>query len=97
MLVLAVLLTRRVRNLPPFGTDTTGVLPVLWLLGNEPRLANVDQLNLDVLRIAAMYEVDPNSLLYQRGHNSGQKTYEGDESSSEQHLFHSGSDDVEGR
>ncbi|KAJ3556626.1 hypothetical protein NM688_g1920 [Phlebia brevispora] len=37
--------------------DISGLLPMLWLLGNEPRLAEIDKPDLDVLRTAGMYEV----------------------------------------
>lgn len=30
---------------------------MLWLLGNEPRLADIQEPNLDALRTAGMYEV----------------------------------------
>ncbi|KAJ3556630.1 hypothetical protein NM688_g1919 [Phlebia brevispora] len=37
--------------------DVSRLLPMLWLLGNEPRLAAVQQPDLDTLRAAGMYEV----------------------------------------
>lgn len=41
----------------PF-VDTSGVLPVVWLLGSEPRLADVEEPNIDALRKAGMFEFD---------------------------------------
>lgn len=41
----------------PF-VDTSGVLPVVWLLGSEPRLADVEEPNIDALRRAGMFEFD---------------------------------------
>ncbi|KAJ3543508.1 hypothetical protein NM688_g5846 [Phlebia brevispora] len=37
--------------------NVSGLLPVLWLLSDEPRLATVKEPNLDALRAAGMYEV----------------------------------------
>ncbi|KAJ3557272.1 hypothetical protein NM688_g1559 [Phlebia brevispora] len=34
--------------------DVSGLLPILWLLGNEPRLAAMEKPDLDVLRAAGM-------------------------------------------
>ncbi|KAJ3523100.1 hypothetical protein NM688_g8780 [Phlebia brevispora] len=38
--------------------DISGLLPILWLLGNEPRLAALEEPDLDALRAAGMYLVD---------------------------------------
>ncbi|KAJ3540257.1 hypothetical protein NM688_g6252 [Phlebia brevispora] len=37
--------------------DVSGVLPILWLLGKEPRLMSVEDPDIDALRAAGMYEV----------------------------------------
>lgn len=41
----------------PF-VDTAGVLPVVWLLGSEPRLAELQEPDIDALRKAGMFEFD---------------------------------------
>ncbi|KAJ3556888.1 hypothetical protein NM688_g1775 [Phlebia brevispora] len=59
LFVLAVLLTLKSGYLAKDGVynDISGLLPMLWLLGNKPRLAAVEQPELDALRAAGMYEV----------------------------------------
>ena len=52
------------------GLDTSGVLQVAWLLGNEPHLAKVEEPNLEALRVAGMYEVDPMGLRMRRANTS---------------------------
>ncbi|KAJ3551018.1 hypothetical protein NM688_g4948 [Phlebia brevispora] len=43
--------------------DVSGLLPILWLLGNEPRLATMEEPDLDALRVAGTYIVtDVNKL-----------------------------------
>ncbi|KAJ3556625.1 hypothetical protein NM688_g1922 [Phlebia brevispora] len=37
--------------------DVSGLLPILWLLGNEPRIAAIERPDVDALRYAGMYEV----------------------------------------
>ncbi|KAJ3551977.1 hypothetical protein NM688_g4402 [Phlebia brevispora] len=37
--------------------DVSGLLPVLWMLGNEPRLAAIGNPDVDALRAAGMYEI----------------------------------------
>ncbi len=39
----------------PF-VDTSGVLPVVWLLGSEPRLAELEEPDINALRKAGMFE-----------------------------------------
>ena len=38
--------------------DTTGVLPVIWLRGNEPRLAEIEEPKTNALRKAGMFEIE---------------------------------------
>ena len=45
----------------PF-VDTTGVLPVIWLLGNEPRLAALEEPKTNALRNAGMFEIESDVL-----------------------------------
>ncbi|KAJ3541672.1 hypothetical protein NM688_g6052 [Phlebia brevispora] len=46
--------------------DVSGLLPVLWLLGNEPRLAGIEEPDIDDLRAAGMYEVPGTGNLHLR-------------------------------
>ncbi|KAJ3556886.1 hypothetical protein NM688_g1777 [Phlebia brevispora] len=59
LFVLAVVLVARsgafARNV--IYNDVSGLLPVLWLLGNEPGLTAVEKPDVDALRAAGMYEV----------------------------------------
>ena len=63
----AIVLIRRVQR-AEFHTDidTSGVLQVAWLLGSEPSLAKVEQPDLEALRVAGMYDVDPDTLRHRR-------------------------------
>ena len=86
LLVLAVFLIRRTSHAKyPFDVDTSGVLQVAWLLGSEPRLAKVEQPDIDVLRVAGMYDIDPDALLFRRANAS--KAEPKDDSSDEQQLY----------
>ena len=67
LLALAAFLIRKTRHaVYPNGFDTSGVLQIAWLLGNEPRLAEVKQPDLDTLRVAGMYEIDHEALRFRR-------------------------------
>ena len=75
-----MLLIRRIQrsNVDPHtDVDTTGVLQIAWLLGSEPRLARVERPELEALRIAGMYDVDPHTLRYRRmGSSMSEKSAE---------------------
>ena len=65
LFIVAALLVRRTkrhRDDLDLELDAAGVLQLTWLLGNEPRLLQVDQPGLDTLRAAGMYEIDPKAI-----------------------------------
>ncbi|KAJ3552578.1 hypothetical protein NM688_g4081 [Phlebia brevispora] len=49
--------------------DVSGLLPILWLLGNEPRVAELEEPNLDALREAGMYFVPGMDRLRRHSHS----------------------------
>lgn len=67
--------------------DMSGVLPVVWLLGSEPRLADIEEPDTDALRKAGMFEFDSevferleSSSISRRTRNVKPEGYEGVES-----------------
>ncbi|KAF7798576.1 hypothetical protein EIP86_009798 [Pleurotus ostreatoroseus] len=59
LFIVFVCRTRHVRKQDGPLVDSTGLLPMLWLLGNEPSLKHISKPDLDALRAAGMYEVAP--------------------------------------
>ncbi|KAF7795220.1 hypothetical protein EIP86_006370 [Pleurotus ostreatoroseus] len=61
-LIVCVFIIYRSQGFKPEGkvpfVDTTGVLPVIWLLGNEPRLAAIEEPKTNALRKAGMFEIE---------------------------------------
>ncbi|KAJ3551017.1 hypothetical protein NM688_g4949 [Phlebia brevispora] len=53
--------------------DVSGLLPILWLLGNEPRLAELQAPDLDALRVAGMQVVTRIEGLQRRAHTMDSK------------------------
>ena len=93
LLVLAAVLIRRTHYPEyPQGLDTSGVLQIAWLLGNEPRLATVQRPDLNALRVAGMYEVDYDALrLRHLNSPSGGALSKNVEVGEEQYLYAAGS------
>ena len=69
LLVLAVILTRRTKKVEYMDVDISGMLQMAWMLG-DPHLADVDTPELDKLRPAGMYTVEPSDMLLRRSKNS---------------------------
>ncbi|KAJ3556890.1 hypothetical protein NM688_g1773 [Phlebia brevispora] len=68
LFVLAVVLVIRTGSFAKevVYSDMSGLLPILWLLGNEPRLAAIEKPDADALREAGMHEVIGSNRLRQR-------------------------------
>ncbi|KAF7798556.1 hypothetical protein EIP86_009778 [Pleurotus ostreatoroseus] len=62
LLVIFIVLiyrTRHVRKQDGALVESTGLLPMLWLLGNEPSLKHIHKPDIDALRVAGMHEIAP--------------------------------------
>ena len=91
LLILAVMFVRRMQHSHTnLGVDTSGVLQVAWLFGGEPRLSKVEEPDLEVLRVAGMYRIDPEELRLRRAGASKTKE-KGDE---EQYLYQADTQDA---
>ncbi|KAJ3557275.1 hypothetical protein NM688_g1556 [Phlebia brevispora] len=64
--------------------DVSGLLPILWLLGNEPRFAGLEEPDLDALRAAGMQIMTRIEGLHRRAHTMNGKAK--DESGEEYEL-----------
>ena len=59
LFIVLIYRTRHVRKQHGALVESTGLLPMLWLLGNEPSLKHIHEPDLDALRVAGMHEITP--------------------------------------
>ena len=70
LLVLAIFLARKPKHGNYVDIDISGTLQVAWLL-DSPHFAGVDRPNLQQLRRAGMFHLDPDEVLHRRFNRSG--------------------------